>query len=250
MPWWPHSNPEPAMPSRGSWDDQRNPKWTACIMRHRDPRRALSGALLCGKHERDLLEDLRDLTDLYPLLDHVLEPGSVQADELVRYGRQVDPPAAARLDVVALRDQRTTWDPGADPDAVDILGVLGGWARILREERQLADPDTATVTSEAAALRTHHEWIITQPWVDEYATEVHRAALAVRHACGEYERSDRVGTCTIPTDDGTCGGPLYPDRYGLMRVRCARCGETWDEDDLRRLGLILDSDTPRDGTGA
>lgn len=69
----------------------------------------------------------------------------------------------------------------------------------------------------------------------------HRAAQALRHVCGEHEGRP-VGRCQIAFDDDTtCGGPLFPDRYGLMRVHCARCGETWDQDDLRRLGLVLES---------
>lgn len=219
------------------------PARTTCVMPHHDdPRRALTGALICGKHDRGIRTDLEDIEHLFPLLDDVLEPGSVQADELMRYSPNIDPPTPVRLDVVALRDHRTTWDASADPDAVDVLGVLAGWATIVREERNLATPDgRATVLGETGTLRVHHDWVTAQPWVDEYAKDVHRAALAVRHACGEYDRSTRVGNCSRQLDEAVCGGPLYPDRYGLMRVRCARCGETWDEDDLERLGLVLGS---------
>lgn len=232
-PYWIHSDPE--LPS------DRNPTWKACVLRHAEPRRALTGALVCGKHNRDLVEDLDDLALLYPLLEEVLEPGSVTADELVRYSRRIDPPAPVRLEVVALRDARTTWDAGSDPDAVDVIGVLGSWATVVREERGLVTPTArATLTSELATLRAHHEWAIDQPWIDEYAKDVHRAVRAVRHACGEYD-AEPVGRCPRPTEDGSCDGRLYPDRAGAMRVRCAQCGETWDEGDLARLGLVLDS---------
>ncbi len=221
-------------------------EWTACVMpQHGDQRRrAVNGTLLCRRHDDALREDLEDIGLLYALLPHVAEPGSVVIDELTRYAKRPDPAAPVRLEVVALTDSRTTWDP-SQPDAVDVLGVLTSWATIVRDEQHLADTGRATIASELATLRTHHDFVIAQAWVDEYTREIHRSALALRHACGEYDRAVQVGSCPLvqpgAAGDGVCGGRLYPDRYGLMRVRCVRCGETWDEDDLRRLGLVLES---------
>lgn len=211
-----------------------------CILRHDKPRRALPTTLVCAKHDRDLRDDLRDIEILYALLDHVVEPGSVIADELIRYAKRPDPQAPIRLEVAVLRDTRTTWDPN-QADAVSILAVVAGWATIVREDMRLTAPDHATITSEVSTLRVQHDYATAQDWVDEYAKDIHRAAQALRHVCGEHE-GQPVGRCQVTHDDGTtCDGPLFPDRYGLMRVRCARCGETWDQDDLRRLGLVLDS---------
>lgn len=211
-----------------------------CVLRHDKPRRALPAALVCAKHDQALRDDLRDIEILYALLDHVVEPGSVVADELIRYAKRPDPAAPIRLEVAVLRDTRTTWDP-SQADAVSILAVVTGWATIVREDQRLTAPDHATITSEVSTLRVQHDYATAQDWVDEYAKDIHRAAQALRHVCGEHE-GQPVGRCQVTHDDGTsCDGPLFPDRYGLMRVRCARCGETWDQDDLRRLGLVLDS---------
>ena len=217
-----------------------------CVLPHGDqPRRALDIALICRKHERAILEDLTDLATLYALLDDVIEPGSVIADELTRYVKRPDPAAPIRLEIAVLRDARTTWDL-SDPDSLSVLETLAGWAMIVREEMRLSAEGRATVLSEVAVLRIQHDFVIAQAWVDDYAKDVHRAATAVRHACGEYDRAPDVGTCPVILEaaDGSvkpCRGRLFPDRYGLMRVRCSRCGEVWDEDELRRLGLVLES---------
>lgn len=211
-----------------------------CILCHDKPRRALPTTLVCAKHDRDIRDDLRDIEILYALLDHVIEPGSVIADELVRYAKRPDPAAPMRLEVAVLRDTRTTWDPNQG-DAVSILAVVAGWATIVREDMHLTEPGKATITSEVGTLRVQHDYATSQAWVDEYAKDIHRAAQALRHVCGEHEGRP-IGRCQVLNhDEEPCGGPLFPDRYGLMRVRCARCGETWDQDDLRRLGLVLDS---------
>lgn len=211
-----------------------------CILRHDPPRRAQTGSLICTKHDHALRDDLRDIEILYALLDHVTEPGSVIADELIRYAKRPDPAAPMRLEVAVLRDQRTTWDI-SQPDSVSILAVVAGWATIVREDKRLTAPDHATITSEVGTLRVQHDYATAQDWVDEYAKDIHRAAQALRHVCGEHD-GQPVGRCQILNhDEQPCDGPLFPDRYGLMRVRCARCGETWDQDDLRRLGLVLDS---------
>jgi hypothetical protein len=212
----------------------------SCVLRHAKPKRAMTAALVCGSHDHAIREDLTDIGLLYALLDHVAEPGSVAMDDLVRYAKRPDPPAPVRLEVATLRDTRTTWDV-TDPDSLSVLATLAGWATIVREDMRLSVTARATVVSELEVLTTQHDFVIAQAWVDDYAGDVHRAASALRHACGEFERSPSVGRCPIATDDATCGGPLFPDRYGLMRVRCARCGEVWDEDDLRRLGLVLES---------
>lgn len=208
-----------------------------CVL---DKRRALPTAMLCARHDLGLREDLHDIPTLYALLDDVTEPGSVVMDELTRYQKRPEAPAPVRLEVVTLRDQRTTWDP-SNPDALSVLATVGSWSQIVREDLRLSTPDHATVLGEMGVLTTHHDFVIAQAWVDDYLKEMHRVAAALRHTCGEYERSPSVGRCPVMDDDTACGGPLFPDRYGMLRVRCARCGEVWDEAELRRLGLVLES---------
>lgn len=212
---------------------------TRCAL---DNRPALHPSLICRRHDLGLREDLRDVAALYPLLDDVTEPGSVVVDELTRYSKRPDPPAPVRLEVVTLTDTRTTWDPN-DPDAVSVFGTLTSWADVIRDEQRLSTQPNATVTSELNVLVTQHDHATSQPWVDDYVRDIHRVAQALRHACGENDQTPAVGRCPVTHEntDTPCSGPLYADRYGLMRVRCARCGEVWDEDDLRRLGLVLTS---------
>lgn len=237
--------------------------------------------VLCGQHLRDgekvtcrrcvtrLARALNDIVTLYALLDDVIEPGSVMTDGNKPKGRRADAPVPVRLDVLALRDPRTTWT-GVNGEIPSVLGVLASWAQVVREDRGLASPcracqhndhDTpcgalamegrsviqcrcnryvpplATVTSETSLLRKHLDWVAQQPWVDEMAGEIHKLHSALRTICGE-PKTRKVGTCVNDDGRGPCRGPLMPSRFSPA-VTCARCGDEWDEADLRRLGLIL-----------
>ncbi len=208
-----------------------------CVLPHRDPKAAANGTLVCPGHTRWLTESIDDIVITYALLPHFYEPGTAVDDGQQVRGKRVDPPAPVRLDVVALLDKRTiARHPG---DIVPALAILEGWARLIREQRQLQPCQRqATVTSEASTLLSHIDWIICQPWVDDLAREIREVKSALHSAIGDHAPRP-VGTCpVIHPDTGECAGKLYQDRYGGMSVTCQRCGEAWGETELRRLGLM------------
>ena len=210
---------------------------TNCVLPHRDPKTAANGTLVCPGHTRWLTESIDDVVVTYALLPHFYEPGTAIDDGQQVRGKRVDPPAPVRLDVVALLDKRTiARHPG---DIVPVLAILEAWARLIREERQLQPCRRhATVTSEAGTLLAHIDWIICQPWVDDLAREIREVKSALHSAIGDHAPRP-VGTCpVVHPDTGECNGKLYQDRYGGMSVTCRRCGETWGETELRRLGLM------------
>jgi hypothetical protein len=208
-----------------------------CLLPHREPKSAADGTLVCIGHTRWLKESIDDVVIAYALLPHFYEPGTAVDDGHQVKGKRVDPPAPVRLDVVALLDRRTiARHPG---DIVPVLAILEAWARLVREERKVQPCQRrATVTSEAGTLLGHLDWIICQPWVDELAREIREVKSALHSAIGDHAPRP-VGTCpVIHPETGECGGKLYQDRYGGMSVTCRKCGETWGETELRRLGLM------------
>lgn len=211
---------------------------TNCLLPHREPKTATTGTYLCPGHYRWMLAGLRDIVDSYALLPYFFAPGTAVDDGRQVKGKRIDPPAPVRLDVVALLDPRTMARyPG---DIVPVLAMLESWARMVREERDLDKPKAkATVSSEACLLLTHLDWIAEQAWVDELAKEMRDIKSALHAAIGDHAPRP-VGTCpVIHPDNGECRGKLYQDRYGGMSVTCTKCGETWGETELRRLGLVI-----------
>lgn len=207
-----------------------------CLLAHREPKIAAHGTLVCLGHRRWLLDTLHDIITTTALLPHFLEPGTAVDDGHQVKGKRVDPPAPVRLDVIALLDRRTlARHPG---DLIPVLAILEAWATLIRDERNIQNPKLTTVTSEAGTLIAHLEWAITQPWIPDMAAELRDVKSALHSAIGDHAPRP-VGTCpVIHPDTGECGGKLYQDRYGGMSVTCRRCGETWGETELRRLGLM------------
>ena len=204
-------------------------------------RQAINQSLLCGRHYSSLWTCLSDIELLYPLLNFVIEPGSTKTEELIRYSKQPDPAAPIRLEVALLRDNRTKYDP-KNPDAVSIYGIANTWAELVREQRQLSATPNSTVLAEIGLLIRHLSWIANQPWIRDFDRDLRIAANAIRHACGEFDHRTPVGKCAVIYNETECDGPLYPD-MSWTGVHCARCGETWNDLDLERLGLTLNQNT-------
>jgi hypothetical protein len=240
---------------------------------------------LCTAHFERLAGALRDIEDQAASLDPV--PSMAQRSGSGG-GTLASHRAPARLDVLVHTDRRSrpagarrpgpacsecwhdtctdirTWLDAYDAHALDtlaVLDVLHSWARITREERALADPQTVTVTGERDTLTRQLEWIAAQPWVDEmYAdTQTLLGQLVTINRTGP----DRpVGRCYLPaaTEDGTCGGhiwrteqPAMPwvsltDRCTRITVEtadgpayCDRCAAQWEgKAALKRLELIAE----------
>jgi hypothetical protein len=208
-----------------------------CQLAHREPRQALDGALVCRHHHGWLRDSIDDIVITYALLPHFYEPGTAVDDGHQVKGKRVDPPAPVRLDVVALLDRRTAYrHPG---DIVPVLAILEAWATLVRDERKIQPCRNTTVTSEAGLLLGHLDWIIGEPFVTDFAEEIRQVKSALHSAIGDHAPRP-VGTCPVvhPDNDTECGGKLYQDRYGGMSVTCRKCGETWGETELRRLGLM------------
>jgi hypothetical protein len=209
-----------------------------CLLPHKDPKTPARGLLICPGHRRWLADTLADIVETTALLPAFLEPGSSVDDGRQVKSKRVDPPAPIRLDVVSLGDRRTVHRH--DGDIYPVLAVLESWARLVREERDLARPtNPATILGEANLLVIHLDWIAAQPFVDELASELRQVKSSLHAAIGDHAPRP-VGTCpVIHPDTGQCAGPLYQDRYGRLSVTCRRCGETWGETELRRLGLVI-----------
>lgn len=211
---------------------------TACLLRHREPKEARYG-YLCAGHYRWLKTALDDVLITAAMLPAFLEPGTVDRDPSLPVSRRgIDPPAPIRLEVVALEDRRTgaQVSPG---DVLPALAILESWARIVREDQALASPTTqATLMTEAGLLGRHVDYVAAQPWIDDLAAELRAIVGALHAAIGDYAPRP-VGRCQVLDGDQACGGALLQDRYGMFSVTCRRCGETWGEHELRRLGLVL-----------
>jgi len=207
-----------------------------CQLPHREPKTATHDTLVCPVHRRLLLDTLHYIIETTAVLPHFLEPGTAVDDGHQVKGKRVDPPAPVRLDVIALLDRRTlARHPG---DLIPVLAILEAWATLIRDQRKIRNPRITTVTTEASTLIAHLEWATTQPWIPDLAAELRDVKSALHSAIGDHAPRP-VGTCpVIHPDTGECGGKLYQDRYGGMSVTCRKCGETWGETELRRLGLM------------
>lgn len=207
---------------------------TTCVLPHRDPAEATHG-LICGPCSNHLANTLTELANQLPALALIHGTTTTTRDGIPAH--RADPPAPCRLDLIAITDPRTGM--GTDGDIIGILGVLHSWARIVREDQHLTPPSgRATVMGELGCLTRHHGWIITQPWVDDYAAEIRACQRQLHHALG-IAGPTCVGRCPIDTDDGPCAGRLVQDRWGGMGVQCTRCGARWGDTELRRLGAML-----------
>lgn len=183
--------------------------------------------------------------------------------------------APVRLDVIVHTDRRRgTGKSETDDDALaagptlPILDVLGSWARIVREERELTDPDTVTITGERDVLSRHLTWVAAQPWVDEAYSDL--ATLLSQLKGSNGTRPERpVGRCWHPNGDEECGGAIrraslvsqpwttLADRCVQIDVEttdghayCERCGCTWDGPQLATLNYELErARRPKDDRG-
>ena len=209
-----------------------------CLLPHRTARAAPRDTYVCLGHRQTILDTLTEIVEISVLMPYFLEPGSSVDDGRQVKSKRVDPPAPIRLDVVAQSDLRTI--QRSSDDIFPVLAVLESWARMVREEREYQPtPGPATIVGESNLLHTNVDWIITNTWVVDFASELRQARTALREAIGD--RGPRpVGSCPIVYPDaGICGGRLFQDRYARLAVSCSRCGESWDETELRRLGLVI-----------
>lgn len=128
-------------------------------------------------------------------------------------------PALIRLDVAALTDPRTTWDPTDPHTPVDIPGELCSWARLFTEEHRITTP-VRTMNDAVGLLQRWWDELVGEPWIDEFYT-VMADIRRLLDAAHRVERPRLLGGCF------TCDTPLYTNpRTGA--VRCGRCGRRYD----------------------
>ena len=87
----------------------------------------------------------------------------------------------------------------------------------------------------ARGLRTHIDWITTQPWLQDLAYDVRRIHTELRRAVGET--TSRVATCKRAEGDRECGGPITATPYSDTAV-CSRCGDEWPRARWQLLGRL------------
>lgn len=225
------------------------------------PTAAIVG-LLCSGHYARLSNMLRDVEDEACHLD--ARPSMQQRVGSGR-GSLASERAPARLDVVALNDRRTrgagqrppgphcaecwhgscedirAWIDAHDSGALlsmSILDVLGSWARLVREERGMTDPDTVTITGERDLLTRQLDWVAEQSWVDECYTDLRNLLGQLQSANGTTPEKP-VGRCYLPAEEGPCGGPIWVD-LPLGDAHCGRCQSTWTGYQLTMLSFELE----------
>jgi hypothetical protein len=225
-------------------------------------REAEHGYLCVGCFER-VAEWLHDVENEAAILSAVKSMAIATGNRGAGLASQRSP---ARLDVVVLTDPRSypyaprtngpacrdcwhgtcmamrAWENARAAQAdglLSIFGVLGSWARLVREERNLEWPAEVTVTSERRTLSSHLDWVSDQPWVDEFVGDLRTLRTQLKAANGTNEpRKKPVGICPTLLASGECGGRLWPNER-LGEVVCESCERNFGPDELRHLGDML-----------
>lgn len=190
----------------------------ACSRRCRHRRRRVG--LLCDGCLERVREDLDDI-------------GQVWSTSAVPFGRPAEPRGSERglpggADWLEWRSGRP------------VLGVLGGWARVLGEDLTTATDapvaPAARVPDVVAWLRARVESIACREWVADFAAELAAVAAGARRLAGLTE-AGLVVRC--PGAAGECGRRLrVPSGWRALdagQVVCRACGSSWS---LARLVVV------------
>ena len=128
-------------------------------------------------------------------------------------------------------------DAGSDR-LMSVVGVLNGWARIVREERSLETPQRVVVTTERDTLSRHLGWLAAQPFIDEMYGEVKQLVASLKDLNGTADDKP-AGRCYLPNETGICHGPIWLDT-AMGHAHCGRCQQTWDGSQLAMLAFELE----------
>lgn len=235
-------------------------EYTACVMCAREA----GHGYLCAGHYSRLAAMLRDIEDEASALD-------ARPSMAIRVGNGKGSLASertpVRLDVLVHNDPRSrpagtrypgpscpscwhdscteirAWIDAFDAHATEtlsILDVLGSWARIVREERDLNVSGAATITGERDLLTRQLDWCARQDWVDEMYDDLRKLVGQLRAVNGTLTEKP-VGHCYLPTieGDGICRGPIWIDTIA-GHAHCGKCRQTWDGPQLAMLRFELD----------
>jgi hypothetical protein len=207
------------------------PCMLGCRNPEKVPYRAAPGRMVCDRCTDKLAAVLAAIASTYAQLQTVAEltPGG-HGHTGTR--RPPGPRSPAVDGLIVHGDPRSTWD--GQPAA---LATVESWARMVREERAAAAPaGRVTMRRELDTLRFHWDWLLGQPWVDEFAGEMRRVLAALKAAGRLTPPVLRVGACSVvvlivylpggQSLDLACGATLRV-RVGDTDIRCRNCGTIW-----------------------
>ena len=185
-------------------------------------RQTAPASVLCHTCGNSILRDLRQIE--YCTLALSAVPTQTGDDSRGAPGFASASPA--RDEVIVETDPRSSADHNGH---VGALAAITSWTRLVSVERDTTQPAQVSITGECGQLRTHHPWIVAQPWAADYALEldeIKRRLVALLGLAPDPPAGDcmRVG----------CHGQVYPlpDASG---VRCRNCLTVYSGTDLARL---------------
>lgn len=187
--------------------------------------------------------DLLEMVELFVRLHTRLLPGSKIGDRITGSRER---PLGVAVDVLSFIGAPGNPDQPARFNARDQVGpppmldTLTTWCRLVADERPVTTP-AATITGTVTFLTRHHDWATQQPWADDYAEEIRRAAHHARMLCQLYparpevkagvpcRNCDGLGLFVAPGSDWiecpTCGRLLSQAEYADWVTRLLREGE-------------------------
>lgn len=196
-------------------------------------RASVIGHLCIGHHQR-LADMLREVEEQATLLD--ARP-SMQQQMGSGGSRLASERAPVRLEVLVHTDRRrgtgkseTDDDAHAAGSTLPILDVLGSWARLVREERELSAPERVTVSGERDLLTRQLDWIAAQPWVDEAYSDVRTLLGQLRIANGTGPDKPHC-RCPVILEGEFCRGNVWvhDELQPVWRRYPDRCAQTWEQ---------------------
>lgn len=199
-------------------------------------RPAAPGYSTCNSCSDDIRDDLAEIRDRYPRLDSAFREPAPDVSNIGRVWRSKSP---ANDHILGMTDPRSTTTGRAySPPA-----TLGGWVQALMEDTGI-EVEGSSVGAMVRYLLKLHAHITAQPWVDDYARELHELVEALRLVTpdprtGELgSRRREVGTCKEVLDDGeACGTKLFAPTHGDT-IRCGGCRKEWPRPTWLELGKV------------
>ncbi len=205
------------------------------------PFRAAPGRQCCDRCAEHLAQLLGDLADRYATLQ--------EADELIPHstGERGSPgfgPRSPAVDALLVHsDVRTRW---TSEHGYGALAVVESWARMIREETSLDTPPRqmrntvpagrATMARELRTIRWNWDYVLSAPWLDDFAADMRDVLRSLTFAGRLTERVMRVGPCPnlFEVEHATtrelhmipCGRMLHV-RADADEIRCRACGAVW-----------------------
>lgn len=213
-----------------------------CFLSHRDhndgcerTETVLDALLVCRWHRGRLDWVVEEISVGFVELQLVIVAGTAPKEAANKGGKHSKSPypaAPVNLDVVALRDARTAGgelrhilsdglkaDVSRPVPAAPV--VVGGWLKLVAEERPLTAKLPSQVLGQLDVLKRHHEWIAAQPWVDEYLREMSELKRAISSALRDNTHRF-MGRCYLIGEDGqVCNGELLQEN-GTEFVQCRK----------------------------